>query len=66
MHRTDDPLADFAANEWEKEKAAELLPECDYCGEKIFDEYCYEINGEYICEDCLNAHFRKLTMDLMG
>ena len=35
------------------------LPKCYYCNETIQDEYCYEINDELICVDCLNEHFIK-------
>lgn len=66
ISRTDNPLADFDRWEEEKERAIAKLPRCDYCNEPIQDDYCYDLDGEVICEDCLNRHFRKLTMDLMG
>ena len=31
---------------------------CDYCGELITD-YCYEINGRNVCQECLDDLFRK-------
>ena len=31
------------------------LPECDWCGEKIVDDYCYNILGEMVCRDCVEA-----------
>lgn len=63
MYRTDDPLADFDRWEEEKEAAIELLPRCDYCNEHIQGDYCFDINGEVICEDCLFRHFRKWTTE---
>lgn len=63
MFRTDNPHADF--DRWEAEREAELerLPECTYCGDKIQDDYLYEINDELICERCLRENFRKETND---
>lgn len=58
MYRTDDPLADFSRWEKQQEEMAEDLPECDYCGRKI-DDHFFNINGDIICEDCLNANFRE-------
>ena len=28
-------------------------PECSVCGEKITDEECYEIGGEFFCNECI-------------
>lgn len=57
MPRTDDPLMDFDRHQREQERLAAQLPECDYCGKPV-DDYYYNINGEIICEDCLNENFR--------
>lgn len=35
------------------------LPKCDFCGEPIQDEHCYQIDGKTYCTDCLNDQFRK-------
>lgn len=59
MFRTDDPIADFDRYDAEQEKRRDELPECDYCGERITDDYYYVINGDVICEDCLKKHFRQ-------
>lgn len=32
---------------------------CEYCGQPIQDDFFYEINGDTLCEKCLNRHFRK-------
>lgn len=57
-------------SQWEnhEQKAEAWLarrPVCCYCGEPIQDEFCYEINGEYYCEDCLDMHFRKAVDDIV-
>ncbi len=42
-----------------KERWRARLPQCEYCGEHIQDEFYFEINGEYLCEKCVNEQFRK-------
>lgn len=32
---------------------------CEYCGQPIQDDFFYEINGDVLCEKCLNRNFRK-------
>lgn len=55
------------AKEWDKhceehEREAEKRPICSECGERILDDYCYEItDGEYICEDCMESYFKVGT-----
>ena len=66
MYRTNDPDRDFDRWDAEQESALELLPVCCECGERIQDDFCYQINDEVICEECLNHSFRKVTTDLMG
>lgn len=60
---TNDPVADFMAHDAELERKLERLPECDYCGEAITDDYYFEINDDVICEGCLNGHYRKAVED---
>jgi formylmethanofuran dehydrogenase subunit E len=59
---TDDPIADFARHDAEQQEELEKLPVCSECGEPIQSEYCYEIDGEYICEECLECNHKK-TVD---
>ena len=63
FYKTDDPAADYAR--WEAEQARELakLPICADCGEPITSDYCYCINDEYICPDCMDSGYRKWTED---
>lgn len=49
----------------EQQEALELLPLCSICDEHIQDEHCYQINGELICEACMDD-YRVYTMDVMG
>lgn len=60
---TDDPLADYARWETEQAKELERLPICCECGQPITDDYLYEINGECICESCMEQNFKKSTDD---
>ena len=66
VYRTDDPVSDFNRHEQEVEDALSLLPVCEICGERIEDDYLYEINDELICERCLNEEFRKRTEYFIG
>lgn len=56
---------------WKRQDARQQLelaqrPECTYCAESIQDDYCYEINDELICQECLESHFRKSTEDCIS
>lgn len=59
MSFTDNPILDFANYDAEQQEQIEKLPVCVECGEPITDEYCFEINGEYICEECLESNYKK-------
>lgn len=60
---TDDPLADFARKDADDARWLDSRPKCYECGEPIQDDFCYEINGEIICEQCLNEYHRKMVDD---
>ena len=62
---SDDPLFDFNIHDRRQEEALDKRPVCCYCAEPIQDDFCYEINGEYFCEDCLDMHFRKAVDDIV-
>ena len=66
MILTDDPILDFAFHDRQQEEALNKRPVCCYCGEPIQDDFCYEINGDLICEDCLDMHFRKAVDDIIS
>lgn len=63
--RTDNPLSDF--NRWDaaQQKKLSRLPVCEYCGEPIQDEHFYLVNGEAICQDCLEREFKVRTDDYL-
>lgn len=64
MRYTDDPAADWDAHCLDEEAYIRTLPFCADCGERILDEDCYEINGEAICNDCME-HYKRFTSDLV-
>ena len=49
----------WEAHDAEQEKALAERYVCDYCGHPIQEDHHYEINGDFLCEGCLNEHFRK-------
>lgn len=64
MHRTDDPIHDFMMHDIEVEEWLGKLPVCEYCKEEIQDECYYDLgDGEILCEECLNDHYRRWTED---
>ena len=65
MFYSDDPVADF--NQYDAEQQAKLdkLPRCSECDEPIQSETCYEINGELICEECLENNHKKWVEDFI-
>ena len=54
----------FVRHEAEQQAQLDKLPECSECGEKIQDEYAYYINGEWVCEQCMNENYRKEVQEL--
>ncbi len=56
IHRSDDPVADFKAWDAEQESWLARLPVCADCERHIQDDSAYYINGEWICEDCMEAY----------
>ena len=60
-----DYLDQWSEHNRQQEEKLHQLPKCEYCGEAIQDEYCFEINDEIICEKCLVENFRKNTEDLV-
>jgi hypothetical protein len=61
MFYTNDPINDFANHCADQERELLKRPVCVCCSERIADEYCYEINGELICFDCVENHFKIET-----
>lgn len=47
---------DLDRYERKQAKAEGLLPICDCCGERIYDDYAYKFeDGSIYCEDCIDA-----------
>ena len=65
MYYTDDPDRDFLHHDAAQQRELERLPVCDECGEPIQDEYCYEVDGRLICDDCMAGH-RKAVDDMIA
>ena len=62
---TDDPYKDFDNWDGEQQAALERLPMCDECHEHIQDDYYYDIDGQTLCEECLNDNYRKSLDDYL-
>lgn len=63
MTFTDDPAADFERYDAEQQAELDKLPKCEWCGERIQTEECYEVNNELICPECLNENYRRWVDD---
>ena len=48
-----DPYDLFLERERQGARAEERLPICDYCGQPIWGDYYFEINGDRVCDDCI-------------
>lgn len=60
---TDDPITDAERHIAKQEEELERLPKCVCCNNPIQDDYCYEINDELICQECLDLFHRKQVED---
>ena len=47
-------------HEAEKEEQLKKLPQCSECHEHIQDDFAYYINGEWICENCMDSYKREV------
>ena len=56
---SNDPHADFDRYDAEQARQEERLPRCCECDEPIY-EWCYEINDELVCEDCMLEHKKSI------
>ena len=66
MFYSDDPIRDFERHDAQQQRELEKLPRCSECDEPIQDDYCFEINDELICEDCMNSNHRKWVEDCVS
>ena len=65
MFYSDDPIMDFCRHDAAQQDELNRLPRCSECDEPIQSETCYEINGELICEECLENNHKKWVEDLI-
>ena len=56
IYRSDDPIRDFNRKSAEEDAWLAKRPVCAECGHPIQDESAYYINGEWICEDCMDSY----------
>ena len=66
MPWTDDPIADYNRYCAEEERQMAKLPKCGCCGYRVTDETYYDIDGEILCEECLNDKYLKYTDNYMN
>lgn len=53
----------FKQHEAAQEAELQNRPECDYCGYTVQDDFCYVINGDIVCDDCIKD-FRRAVEEL--
>ena len=65
MYYSDDPGFDFMRQDMDQERKRARLPVCDNrkCRRKINDDYYWEIDGDILCEKCMNLRYRKYVED---
>lgn len=63
MFFTDDPVADYARYDAERQKELDRLPRCCECGEPIQDEFAYYINDEWMHERCMDDNYKRPVPD---
>ena len=61
-----DNLDLYERHEREQAKKLNELPVCSNCGEPIQDETAYYINGEWICNDCMENCFAVRVEEFIG
>ena len=59
--RSDDPDVDFARYDREQAQAMSQLRRCDDCGKAIQDDYYFDVDGEILCERCMNRRYRQVN-----
>ena len=64
MEYIPDAYEQWEQHEAEQEAAIERLPRCSECDEHIQSDYAYEVNGEYICEACMEEH--RVSVETIG
>lgn len=55
---TADPHRDFLNEDERREEWLNSRPVCDCCGHPIQDEYCWEVDGDTMCEECWEEYVK--------
>ncbi len=50
----EDPYEDFRRKDSEENTWLQNQPMCDECGERIMEDYYYNINGRKYCQECID------------
>ena len=56
----------YAQHEAEQERKLAKLPKCAFCDEPITDDQFYNIDGTYICKECLKNEYLVNTDDYIN
>lgn len=65
MCYTDDPIFDFNCHDAKQQAELDRLPKCCECDHPIQDEFCYEINGDLVCNECMDNNHKKCVEDFV-
>jgi len=67
MFYSDDPVADFHRHDMAQERQRARLPVCDNrkCRRQISGDHYWEIEGDILCEKCMNLRYRKNVEDFI-
>ena len=55
----------FVEYDLEQEEESKKLPKCCECGERIDDDYLFDIEGDLYCEECIKKLYKKPMEDYM-
>lgn len=55
---------DLARYEREEEAYEKSLPTCVICGEKVFGDYLYVVDGDIYCEECFEDYVNDCRYDI--
>lgn len=55
-----DSLSLWEAHDAEQERQLARMPQCADCDNPIQEEEAYYINGEWICERCMDSYKREV------
>lgn len=53
-----DPVRDFEQHDAKKEEWLSKRPVCDMCGHHIQDDYYFDVDGDILCDRCMDGYIR--------